>query len=76
MKDVSCSQCGEDFHIPQGVDGGFSHCDLHDHLAPMTEAQRLGIAHDFLPNPNPEYARFCVVPLDDGPCGYGDWLHP
>lgn len=71
--DVSCSQCGEDFHIPQGADGGFSHCDNHGHLTPMTEAQRLGLDHDF--QPNPEYPRFCGVRLGDGPCGWGDWLH-
>ena len=71
--DVSCSQCGEDFHIPQGADSGFSHCDNHTHLTPMTEADRLGLTHAF--QPNPEYPRFCAVRLDDGPCGWGDWLH-
>lgn len=72
-QEVSCSQCGEDFHIPEGADGGFSHCDTHDLLRPMTDADWLGLDHDF--QPNVEYPRFCAVRTDDGPCGWGDWLH-
>ena len=31
---VSCSNCGNGFHIPAGVHGGFSHCDQHSEYGP------------------------------------------
>ena len=32
--DVSCSNCGNGFHIPDGRNGGFSHCDQHVEYGP------------------------------------------
>lgn len=40
----------------------------------MTDDEDLGLDHDFLPNI--EYPRFCVFRLEDGPCGWANWLHP
>ena len=32
--DVSCSNCGNGFHIPDGRNSGFSHCDQHAEYGP------------------------------------------
>jgi len=32
---VWCSNCGRQFHFPDGRNGGFSHCDLHSEFTPL-----------------------------------------
>ena len=41
---------------------------------PGVNCDDLGLDHLFVPHP--DLSRFCVFPLHDGPCGWGDWLHP
>ena len=38
------------------------------------EFERLGIQHVF--TPHGVHERFCGFPLEDGMCGWADWLHP
>ena len=48
--------------------------DMTCACCPGVNCDDLGLDHLFVPHP--DLSRFCVFPLHDGPCGWGDWLHP